>query len=115
LGGRSVFFRQYCVMSYAMARLKTDQCHSYRPSDQRVSWRTWSIKSEAELRALIAEGGKEYHLVQPGGAWWGHTAQAIAERDGDTGLAARLKKENAAALTASVASLARRSWSLQRK
>ena len=106
LGGSRVYFNIDNVMSYAMARLKTDQFNHYRSNDDR--WFTpsallrrhrpdrfqkghvyrWHRSSEAELRAELAEGGRNHKHVVPGGVWWKHTRWAIAEvearRDGDT-------------------------------
>ena len=105
LGGTRVYFNIDNVMSYAMARLKADQFNHYRSNDDR--WFTpdpkwfrdamgfkkgyqyqWPRSSEAELRAELAEGGKNHKHVVPGGVWWKHTQWAIAEmeakRVGDT-------------------------------
>jgi hypothetical protein len=107
LGGTRVYFNVDNVMSYAMARLKADNFNHYRSKDDR--WFTpehhpkWfrdamgykkgyqyqkHRSSEAELRAELAEGGPNHKNVVPGGVWWKHTQQAIAEmeakRVGDT-------------------------------
>ena len=105
LGRTRVYFNIDNVMSYAMARLKTDQFNHYRSNDDR--WFTpapkwfrdgmgfkkgyqyqWPRSSEAELRAQLAEGGRDHKNVVPGGVWWKHTQSAIAEmeakRVGDT-------------------------------
>jgi hypothetical protein len=105
LGGSRVYFNIDNVMSYAMARLKTDQFNHYRSNDDR--WFTPAPKwfrdamgykkgyqyqehrsSEAELRARLTEGGQNHKHVVPGGVWWKHTQWAIAEmearRVGDT-------------------------------
>jgi hypothetical protein len=57
-GGTFVFYNRTNLMSYAMARLKTDMF------DGR--------KSEEKLRAQISPGGRDHHLVVEGGAWWKH-------------------------------------------
>src|SRR4029077_4101240 len=48
----------------------------------------WPRSTEEELRAELAEDGRNHKYVVPGGAWWKHTQQAIAEmaarRAGDT-------------------------------
>jgi hypothetical protein len=93
LGGTLIFFDQYCVLSYAMARLKS---FSYRTKDKRRSLR----ENEADLRAKIAPGGSDYELIVPGGAWWRHVEERIAKRDGDIDKVERLKAEGAAELAA---------------
>jgi hypothetical protein len=93
LGGTLIFFDQYCVLSYAMARLKSS---SYRTNDKRGSLR----ENEADLRAKIAPGGSDHELIVRGGAWWRHVEERIAKRDGDTDKVERLKAEGAAELAA---------------
>jgi len=88
-----IFFDQYCVLSYAMARLKSI---SYRTNDKRRSLR----ENEDDLRAKIAPGGSDHELIVRGGAWWRHVEERIAKRDGDTDKVARLKAEGAAELAA---------------
>jgi hypothetical protein len=106
LGGTRVYFNIDRVLSYGMARLKTDQFNRYRSNDDRWflpsallrrlepdQYRKgyvyqWHRSNEAELRARLAEGGREHKHVVPGGVWWKHTQHAIAEmeakRVGDT-------------------------------
>ena len=75
IGRPKVVFHRYNVMSYAMARLKADFRYSYRSNDPRKSKR-W-IKDEAELRASLREGGKNYkYIVIERGAWWNHMQQS---------------------------------------
>jgi len=93
LGGTLIFFDQYCVLSYAMARLKSS---SYRTNDKHRSLR----ESEADLRAKVAPGGSDHDLIVPGGAWWRHVEERIAKRDGDRDKVERLKAEGAAELDA---------------
>jgi hypothetical protein len=93
LGGTLIFFDQYCVLSYAMARLKS---FSYRTNDKRRSLR----ENEDDLRAKIAPGGSDHELIVRGGAWWRHVEERIAKRDGDTDKVQRLKAEGAAELAA---------------
>jgi hypothetical protein len=75
-----VFYRQYRVLSYAMARLKGDNWRQQR-------------HTEDELRASLAPGGRHCKSVQPGGSWLRHTEIAIAKRDGDHEKLARLGAE----------------------
>jgi hypothetical protein len=104
LGSTRVYFNIDNVMSYAMARLKTDVFNHYRSNDDR--WFTprgrfrdamgykkgyqyqHPRKTEAKLRAELAEGGQDHKHVVPGGVWWKHAQHAIAEmeakRVGDT-------------------------------
>lgn len=98
LGGMSVYFNRDNVLSYAMAWLKADHFSHYRSNDDRwfdpskhSAWfrkamgfkkgyaYQWPRRSEAELRAQIAEGGDHHHLVVEGGHWWRHTQHAIAK------------------------------------
>jgi hypothetical protein len=62
LGGSLVFFRHDEVMSYAMARLKTDRFQRYRSRRSH-----WSCGEEALRRVLDDESYRE--LIGPGGAW----------------------------------------------
>lgn len=83
-GGPCAFYRQCNVLSYAMARLKTDEIWMRRYNNR---------KSEAQLRAKLMPGGRHYEYVQPGSAWARHTAMAIAKRDGDHAALKRLEAE----------------------
>lgn len=94
LGGRLVFFDCYNVMSYAMARLKVEGL--YEPGDTRYAWK----KTEADMRAQLAEGGRKHRLIVKGGAWRRHVEGWIAERDGDHETVARLEAESARILQA---------------
>jgi hypothetical protein len=113
LGASIVFYNKYHVLSYAMARLKTDRFNRYRSNDSRdtyTGWNAiygdpgkgmvWRIKhhnsDEEELLARLSEGGSYHEFVVPGGAWWRHTQIRIAERDGDTETAERLRAEGKA-------------------
>src|SRR5260370_15236889 len=62
LGGTLIFFDHYCVMSYALSRLKSS---SYRTNDKRRSLR----ENEADLRAKIAPGRSDHELIVTRGAW----------------------------------------------
>ena len=83
-GGPCAFYRRCNVLSYAMARLKTDEIWMRRYNKP---------KSEAELRAELAPSGRHHQYVIPGGAWSRHTEMAIAERDGDHEKLARFEAE----------------------
>lgn len=81
-GGTLVFWNRCDVMSYATARLKTDEINYYRHKDTRIPahWRG----SPESIRAKLSPGGDHYEFVAQGGAWWRHVQLNIAERDGDT-------------------------------
>lgn len=85
------FFHRYRVLSYAMARLKSDNL-AYRDVPSRW-WRSDMLRSEAELRAELMPGGRHYEYVQPDGAWTRHTEMEIAKRDGDHEKLERLEAE----------------------
>lgn len=85
LGGQAVYFTITSVISYAMARAKADSLWGYASVDVRrpAHWK----RSEAGLLVELEEGGRYYHHVVPGGAWWQHvqswTAEVEARRAGD--------------------------------
>ncbi|MDX1072376.1 hypothetical protein GOL32_28285 [Sinorhizobium medicae] len=58
------------VFAYALARLKGDWLHADDP--------------EEELRARLAPGGKDHHLIADGGHWRRHWEIYLAERKGET-------------------------------
>jgi hypothetical protein len=60
-GGPFVFYNRTNVMSYAMARLKSD----------------WRALSEEKLKAMIAPGGDHHKYVVEGGAWWQHVKKGV--------------------------------------
>jgi len=100
LGGQYVFFNPYHVVSYAMARLKAGgagsvmQCRSNDPTafeHQRMS--------EADLRAMLAEGGKAHGEILPGGIAWKHVEWWTALRDGDEEKIVRFKAERMAKIS----------------
>jgi len=88
MGGASVFYDRTNVLSYAMARMKTDR--RYQDNNP---WR-WDRDgvSESRLREMLTKD-RESALMREGGAWWRHTQSAVAEiearRAGDT---ARLER-----------------------
>ena len=71
------------VLSYAMARMKSDPLYRYRPPDVRAYFYVTHIATEADLRASLAPGGRWHELVIEGGAWSDHVRRAVALRDGD--------------------------------
>jgi hypothetical protein len=87
-GGTAVFFNRTSVMSYAMMRLKADPyLGGYRPKPG--SWHCCNPRTEDNLRAMLAPGGKKHHLVVEGGAWWQHTQddiKALAQTDRQNGV-----------------------------
>ena len=87
LGGMLVFYRYYDLMSYAMARLKSES--TYEHNDKRLAW----AKDEAKLRAQLAKGGQHSHLLTKGGAWRLHIEQRLARRDGNDERAAEIETE----------------------
>ncbi|MDP2357764.1 MAG: hypothetical protein Q8M31_17105 [Beijerinckiaceae bacterium] len=60
--GKPMFCR-YNVTSYAMARLKGDTFNHYRTNAPRAQ--PHQIKTEEDLRAMLAPGGKRHYLVAP--------------------------------------------------
>jgi hypothetical protein len=115
LGGELVFYDPLRVLSYAMARLKSDSLRRYRNNDARwfVPRRKWfreamGLKkgyryqrrqtSEADLRALLMESGEYHHHTVPGGVWWRDTELHKARARGDQEAIARLEAEQEAAL-----------------
>ena len=76
-GAPMAYYNPYNVMSYALARVKTD--HEY-----------WALEfSEADWRAKLDKDDNQ-RCIEPGGAWWIHTEQRIAKRDGDEARLAEL-------------------------
>ena len=94
LGGQLVFFDPYNVMSYAMARLKSER--PYFSNDKRRERQ----EDEAVLRKRLAPGGKEHRLVVEGGTYWRHVRKWIAERDGDEETVAKMDAESEKVLRA---------------
>jgi hypothetical protein len=127
LGGTLVVYDRYRVLSYAMARLKTDHFNRYRSNDKRnercmPAWARKALKlppaskgkvwvqkkhntEEAELRASLSKKGRDHHLIVPGGAWWRHVQMHLAERDGDVERLAQLKGEQDQLLEQDVANI----------
>ena len=65
-GATLIFWNRASVSSYAMARLKSE------------GW-LYGYHSDDELKARMAPGGREHHLVVEGGAWWEHRQEDIAK------------------------------------
>jgi hypothetical protein len=117
LGSELVFYDPLNVMSYAMARLKSDSLgpgaayrnNDYRPVKQKIwhghdltSWRRYDISSDQIFREMLAPGGDYHRHVVEGGAWWRHTEMHKARARGDRETVARLQAEMDAKLTAIV-------------
>ena len=85
-----VFYDPLNVMSYAMARLKSDSLYRYRSADPRQP--PHLIETEADLRDML---GDEHHhkLISKGGSWWLHTEIARAKAKGDQKTATKLQAE----------------------
>jgi hypothetical protein len=91
LGGTMIFRTADNVMSYGMARLKSDFLHNYRSTDPRCM--PSRITIEEQLRARLIEGGKDHQYVVPGGAWWDHVELWKAEQARDSKTVTKLKKK----------------------
>jgi hypothetical protein len=103
-GGTLIFFNHRSVISYAIARLKSDNIEH---------WGRSHALTDYEARRIL--GAQHVALIAPDGAWWRFVQEWIAERDGDTATVERLKalrEAQAAELNAKIrghASHARRS------
>jgi len=108
LGSELVFYDPFNVMSYAMARLKSDRIgpgaayrnNDYRPVKKKTwhghditSWRQYDITSDEIFREMLAPGGDDHKHVVEGGAWWRHTEMRKAQARGDQDTVARLQAE----------------------
>ena len=96
-GSTLVLFNNANVMSYGLARLKTDNYPRYVCTPHSNSWLQ---KTEDELKAFLEPGGKDHGRVVPGGAWDQHVRMYIAERDGDQETAQKLAAEQERRLAA---------------
>jgi hypothetical protein len=97
LGGELVFYRPASVMSYGMARLKTDNFAGYeRNTDPRFSWR--QPKSENDLRASLLPGGDHHKYIVEGAPWHRFAATEHARLIGDIATYERLEREQKAKL-----------------
>jgi hypothetical protein len=72
-GRTFVFWNRTSVMSYAMARQKSDYLNGYRRE------RAERSLTEEELRAGMLAGGRRHELVVEGGAWWEHCQEDVAK------------------------------------
>jgi hypothetical protein len=97
-GGPVAFYNLESMMSFAMARLKTDSLENYLG----IGWggvrnakpgKRGFYRTEEQLRARLL--GEYHHCIVPGGAWWRHREMELAERDGDAARLAELEKEQA--------------------
>jgi hypothetical protein len=110
LGSELVFYDPLNVMSYAMARLKSDHFgpgagyrnNDYCPVVDITSWRKYDITSDEIFRRMLAPGGNHHRCVVEGGAWWQHTEIRKAQARGDEDTAARLQAEMDAEIAVSV-------------
>ena len=69
-GATRVLFDYANVMSYGLARLK-------------ASNNPWHPRTEEELPQQLQPGADHHKYVIPGGHWYRHVKEYIAERDGD--------------------------------
>ncbi len=79
-GRTLVLFNYGNVMSYGLARLKSDN--------------GWLHRTEEELLEQLRPGGRDHDLIVPGGHWDRHVRAYMAERDGDQETAQKLRDEN---------------------
>lgn len=106
MGGSLVFFNMGDVISYSLARLKSDTLHQYRSKRAAAAFAPLSYPmDEQQLRDLIAPGGNKHSLITPGGAWWRHVEIHKAERDGDQSRAAEIQAKLDADIRRSAARL----------
>ena len=122
LGSELVFYDPLNVMSYAMARLKSDNIgpgaayrnKDYRPVKQKIwhgrditSWRQYDISSDRVFRNMLAPGGNHHKHVVEGGVWWRHTEIRKAQARGDEETVTRLQTEMDEKLAATVSGIHR--------
>ena len=121
LGSELVFYDPLNVMSYAMARLKSDSLgpaagylnNDYRPIKQKIwrgaditSWRRYDIRSDRIFHKMLSVGGDHHKYVVEGGCWWRHTELRKAQANGNEEAVARLQAEIDAGLAEIDAGLA---------
>ncbi len=87
-----VYFNRASVLSYALARLKSDRQYRYQ---SRIDGE--GPLNEADLLQRLAPDGKEHYLITEGGAWRRHVERYItirnALRAGNGAQVAKIKKE----------------------
>lgn len=89
--GRGYVYYDPCdLISYATARLKADE-RNYQSQDWWI--REFNPKTDEDILASLAEGGRHHKLIVEGGTWWRFVQIAIAERDGDEDTFRKLKGE----------------------
>ncbi len=102
-GGRTVWFNRRNVQSYGLMMLKTRYC-AYRATDAETQLshlrHLRRLETEAELRAMLAPGGKYHSYIQPGGEWYRAVHEAVETR---AAFAAELDKQPRLLLKALIA------------
>src|SRR5262252_4853573 len=99
LGRELVFYDPLNVMSYAMARLKSDfiDGEDYRNNDPRKAQLRKRSKrkatTEQDLRKRLAPGERQHKHIVEGGAWWRHTEIERAKKRGDRKTLKRLQAQ----------------------
>ena len=99
LGRELVFYDPLNVMSYAMARLKSDfiDGEDYRNNDPRKAQLRKRSKQKAtteqDLRKRLAPGERQHKHIVKGGAWWRHTEIERAKKRGDRKTLKRLQAQ----------------------
>ena len=101
-GNTLIFWNWTDVHSYGMARLKGDNLCCYQA--RRAVADCWR-NDEQQLRDRLAPGGEDNHLINPGGAWFLHTEEMLAEHRGDTKKAAKIKAARKADMEKTTAAL----------
>jgi len=99
LGRELVFYDPLNVMSYAMARLKSDfiDGEGFRNNDPRKAQLRKRSKrkatTEQDLRKRLAPGERQHKHIVKGGAWWRHTEIERAKKRGDRKTLKRLQAQ----------------------
>jgi len=98
LGKGLVFFNSYSLMSYGMMMQKSESYNLYRTGDPRMPLR--AQKSAEELRRRLEPGERDHGYIAEGSYAWRRVQLWIAERDGDTETADKIRNEINAVTTA---------------